>query len=101
MTSILLIQSGLELPNDMSCGGNFTLGLCTLQIEEFRGRLHEGNWTCQLKINSNWINATNFVLVKDVTAPSVVITNYLNDFIEDLVSSIDSVAGLISYFRDS
>lgn len=88
------------MANALSCGGNFTLGVCSLQMEEFRGEMHDGNWTCQLKINSNWINATNFVLVKDVTAPTEVLTKYLTSFIEDMVSSIKSMSGLISFFQD-
>ena len=59
---------------------------------------HEGNWTCQLKVNSFWNNATNFVVVKDVTPVKDVIENYVEKIVSSILDSIENIAQLINEF---
>ena len=85
---------------DMVCGDNqFYLNqfnqnlnpICNLTIEEFQGFKHEGNWTCQLKIQSNWINSTTSVLVIDNTDESEIFPMYMSTFVKQMSASIKTL----------
>ena len=82
----------------MVCGGNFTLSICKLTIKEVEGLKHEGNWTCQLKLNSNWINSTNYVVVEDVTNDSDRISIYMGRFIEQITTSMNTFFSMMNEF---
>ena len=85
--------------NDMVCGDNpfyldqfnQTTPNCNLTIEEFQGFKHEGNWTCQLKIQSNWINSTTSVLVIDNTDESEIFPMYMSTFVKQMSASIKTL----------
>ena len=85
---------------DMVCGDNqFYLNqfnqnlnpICNLTIEEFQGFKHEGNWTCQLKIQSNWINSTTSVLVIDNTDESEIFPMFMSTFVKQMSASIKTL----------
>merc|ERR1711976_260866 len=84
---------GLELQDNMICGNGSNV--CSLSIQQFEGYKHEGNWTCQLKVNSNWINATNFVKVIDNTKKTDMISMYMSKFVNQITSSIETFISMM------
>merc|ERR1711935_176243 len=88
---------GLELRDNMICGNDSNV--CSLSIQEFEGYKHEGNWTCQLKVNSNWINATNFVRVIDNTKRYDMVSMYMGKFVNQISSSIETFLSMWEEFE--
>ena len=97
---------GLKVSDNMICGGNFDFPNnfgnnpinCNLTIQEVNGFKHEGNWTCQLKINSNWINSTNYLVVKDVTNSDDMISMYMSKLVKQITASVDTFLSMIEEF---
>ena len=60
--------------------------------------LHVGNWTCQLKINSKWINSTNSVVIYDNTDDSEVLPMYMSKFVKQMAASIETIFSMFEQF---
>ena len=55
----------------LTCSGVFKDGLCQLLIHDIQFMKHQGNWSCQVKLESNgsYVNATGSPLQLMVLAP--------------------------------
>ena len=97
---IYVFQNEFEFITDqMNClKSNFTKGLCQLNIEEVEFLKHQGNWTCEVRLNfpaqnTSWIKAPGNPVEIVVLVPDWkdMIVSHLNNIFAGFISYLDAV----------
>merc|ERR1712110_877336 len=80
--------------NALTCSGIFKDGLCQLLIHDIQFMKHHGNWSCQVKLESNgsYVNATGSPLQLLVLAP---------DWKDWMMSHMNRIIGGFMYYLDA